>query len=143
MANTILLAEDSPDDVTLFLDVLRKSGLRNPVIVVHDGVEAIHYLKGEGKFADRDQYPLPSILMLDLRMPRLDGFHVLEWMYSQTHLTDVLVVVLSHYGETSDINRAYALGAHSFLVKPFTQKDLTDLANYFDGRWERTLREID
>ena len=143
MANTILLAEDSPDDVTLFLDVLRKSGLRNPVMVVHDGVEAIQYLKGEGKFAERDEYPLPSILMLDLRMPRLDGFHVLEWIYAQTHLTDLLVIVLSHYGETHDINRAYTLGAHSFLLKPFTQKDLTDLASYFDGRWERTFREID
>jgi CheY-like chemotaxis protein len=143
MANAILLAEDSSDDVTLFLDVLRRSGLRNPVIVVHDGVDAIRYLKGEGKFADRDEYPLPSILMLDLRMPRMDGFHVLEWIDSQTHPMDLLVVVLSNYGETSDINRAYALGAHSFLVKPFTQKDLTDLANYFDGRWERTLRQID
>ena len=81
--------------------------------------------------------------MLDLRMPRIDGFHVLEWIYSQSHLTDLLVVVLSHYGETSDINRAYTLGAHSFLLKPFTQKDLTDLASYFDGRWERSLREID
>ena len=59
MANTILLAEDSPDDVTLFLNVLRKSGLRNPVVVVHDGVEAIQYLKGGGRFADRDQYPCP------------------------------------------------------------------------------------
>lgn len=137
MANPILLAEDSPDDVTLFLDTMRKSGLRNSVTVVHDGVETIQYLKGEGKFADRDQFPMPSILMLDLRMPRMDGFQVLEWMYSQTDLTDVLVVVLSHYGETSDINRAYTLGAHTFLVKPFTKRDLTNLATYFDGRWER------
>ena len=140
MANAILLAEDSPDDVTLFLDVMRRSGLRNPVQVVQDGVEAIQYLKGVGEFTDRDLHPLPSILMLDLRMPRLDGFQVLEWIYSQSHLTDLLIVVLSHYGETEDINRAYTLGAHTFLVKPFTTKDLTSLASYFDGRWERAPR---
>jgi CheY-like chemotaxis protein len=141
MAKAILLAEDSPDDVTLFLDTMRRSGLRNPVIVVHDGVEAVQYLKGEGEFADRDRYPMPVILMLDLRMPRMDGFQVLEWIYSQSHLTDLLVVVLSHYGETNDINRAYTLGAHSFLLKPFTQKDLTNLATYFDGRWEKTASQ--
>jgi len=138
MAKTILLAEDSPDDVILFLEVMRRSGLRNPVIVVHDGAEAIAYLKGNGKFADRNQYPLPAILMLDLRMPRMDGFHVLEWIHTQPRLHEMLVVVLSHYGETEDIRRAYALGAHSFLTKPFTHNDLLNLAGHFDGNWERS-----
>jgi CheY-like chemotaxis protein len=138
MAKAVLLAEDSYDDVVLFLEVMRRSGLRNPVQVVHDGEKAIAYLKGEGEFADRERHPLPAILILDLKMPRVSGFQVLEWINSHSGLKELLVVVLSHHGETSDINRAYALGAHSFLLKPFTQADLVNLAGHFNTHWERT-----
>lgn len=121
---------------------MRRSRLRNPVLVVQDGVEAIAYLSGEGKFADRESYPLPAVFMLDLRMPKVDGFQVLEWLHTRPHLRDMLVVVLSHYGETHDINRAYILGAHTFLTKPFTQKDLDNLATHFTGHWERTPAQV-
>jgi CheY-like chemotaxis protein len=138
MTNTILLAEDSEDDVTLFLHVMRKSGLRNPVMVVNDGEEAIAYLKGEGKFADRDNYPAPEILMLDLKMPKMDGFQVLEWILTQQEFQKLLVVVLSHLGETREINQAYDLGARSYLTKPVTREDLVNLTSHFGGYWERT-----
>lgn len=138
MTKTILLAEDSQDDIDLFLHVMRKSGLRNPVIVVHDGEEAIAYLKGEGNFADRDKYPLPEILMLDLKMPRMNGFQVLDWIQTQEHLKKLLVVVLSHLGETREINQAYDLGARSYLTKPVTTEDLVNLTTHFGGYWERT-----
>lgn len=138
MPKAILLVEDSKDDVILFRQVMQRSGLRNPVIVVRDGREAIDYLKGEGKYSDRENFPLPQILMLDLKMPRVDGFQVLEWIKSQEHLGDMLIIVLSHFGHTTEIQHAYELGAHSFLLKPFKDSDLLNLAAHFDGRWERT-----
>ena len=137
MTKTILLAEDSEDDVNLFLHTMRKSGLRNPVLVVRDGEEAIAYLKGEGKFADRDSYPLPEILMLDLMMPRMDGFQVLEWIRTQQEFQKLLVVVLCHLGETREINQAYDLGARSYLTKPVTTEDLVNLTSHFGDYWER------
>lgn len=137
MAKTILLAEDSQDDVNLFMHVMRKSGLQNPVMTVRNGEEVIAYLKGEGGFADRNKNPMPEILMLDLKMPRMDGFQVLEWMRSQAHLKKLLVVVLSHLGETREINQAYDLGADSYLTKPVTTADLVNLTGHFGGYWDR------
>jgi CheY-like chemotaxis protein len=139
MAKVILLAEDSQDDVTLFLKVMRKSGLNNPVALVRDGEEAIAYLKGAGEFADREKFPMPEILMLDLKMPKMNGFQVLEWIQTQPHLKNLLVVVLSHLGETREINQAYDLGARSYLTKPVTTEDLVNLTSHFGGGcWERT-----
>jgi CheY-like chemotaxis protein len=140
MTKTILLAEDSPDDIALFMQVMVKSGRNNPVIVVRDGDEAIAYLKGEGKFSDREKFPVPSILMLDLKMPRVSGFQVLEWIRQQPQFSYILLVVISHYGETAEINRAYELGAHSFLTKPFSHTDLDNLASHYRIWWENNVQ---
>ena len=142
MAKTILLVEDSEDDELLFLDIMHRTGLANPVLVVRDGVKAIAYLKGEGEFADRIKYPLPAILLLDLKLPLMDGFKVLEWIKTQRQLGGMLMIVLSHYGETRSISRAYELGAHSFLTKPMKQSDLLDLANHFVDHWEQHVRRV-
>src|SRR5882672_5158271 len=91
----ILLADDSEDDEVIFKRVLRLSGLTNPVAVVRNGEEAIAYLKGEGPFADRERFPMPRILMLDLKMPRKDGFEVLQWLRAEAALKHLLVVVLT------------------------------------------------
>ena len=79
----ILLAEDSEDDATVLRSTLRKAGLAAPVVVVPDGSQAIAYLKGEGIYADRDLFPLPGLLLLDLKMPGKNGFEVLEWCETQ------------------------------------------------------------
>lgn len=142
MAKAILLVEDSRDDELLFLNVMQRAGLANPVLVVRDGGKAISYLRGDGEYSDRVKFPLPAILLLDLKMPVADGFKVLEWIREQTHLVSLHIVVLSHYGETKSINRAYELGAHSFLTKPIKHEDLMDLANHFVGHWEQTFRRI-
>jgi CheY-like chemotaxis protein len=137
---TILLAEDSPDDITLFMEVMAKSGLPNPVMVVRDGGEAIAYLKGDGEFADRGKYPLPGVLMLDLRMPKVSGFEVLKWIRDKEQFKNLLIIVLSHYGETDEISRAYDLGAHSFLTKPLTQADLSNLVRHYRAWWENNIQ---
>ena len=114
----ILLAEDNQDHAHLVLRAFHHGGLINPIFVTEDGVETIGYLSGEGKFSDRERYPLPALLLLDLKMPNTDGFEVLRWVRSQPKLSRLPVVVLAGSGEISDVNRAYDLGANSFLVKP-------------------------
>lgn len=137
MPKAVLLAEDSREDETLFRLVMRRSGLANPVLVVRDGDEAIAYLKGESRFADRKQFPLPNVLFLDLKMPRVNGFEVLEWLKTQPPLDGMLVVVLTLFGDTKEIRRAYEMGADSFLTKPITQADLDNLTKFFEGHWDR------
>src|SRR5579883_2465504 len=107
----ILLAEDFPDDARILQTVLKKAGVLNPIFVVSDGAEALDYLKGEGFYADRTRFPLPAVLLLDLKMPKLDGFSVLEWCKAQPFLKDMLVVVLTGHREINAVNRAYSLGA--------------------------------
>src|SRR5438477_12877403 len=116
--SVILLAEDREDDVLLIRRAFNKANLLNPLHLVHDGDEAIAYLKGEGQFANRAEYPLPSLLLLDLKMPRRDGFEVLQWVREQSSLKALRVIVLTSSEHIQDVNRAYDLGANSFLVKP-------------------------
>jgi CheY-like chemotaxis protein len=142
---TILLAEDSPDDEIFFTRVLRAAGVRNPVRVVRDGVEAIAYFEGRGPFSSREDYPLPDVLFLDLKMPRLNGWEVLTWLKSRPNMNKMLVVVLTQLDDAKDLYDAYALGANSFLIKPFIQLDLEDLIQSFPGHWEfddRTPRKL-
>ena len=133
--NPILLVEDHEDDVELLQCVLKSAGVLNPVAVVTDGEEAIAYLQGAGDFADRAQFPLPGVLMLDLKMPRLGGFEVLSWLKDESKIKDVLVVVLSGYRQTWEVDRAYALGAHAFLLKPCSVDDIRNLGRDFPPYW--------
>ena len=119
----ILLAEDGEDDVLMFQRAFRDFGFGSVVHVVEDGEQAIDYLKGEGKYGNRAEYPLPTLLLLDLKMPRTNGFEVLEWVRHEPSLRGLLIVVLTTSDRTVDINRAYQLGANSFLTKPL---DLTE-----------------
>lgn len=133
--DVILLAEDNEDHVMLIRRAFRASGLVNPMYVVNDGQEAISYLKGEGKYANRAEYPLPCLLLLDLKMPNKNGFEVLEWIRSQPAFKALRVVVLTTSGETGDINRAYRLGANSFLTKPMDFRDFVQLTSAIQGYW--------
>jgi DNA-binding response OmpR family regulator len=114
----ILLADDNENDVLMFRRAARRANFNQPLQVVSNGEETIAYLKGEDKYQDRAKYPLPALVLLDLKMPRKDGFAVLEWMREQSGFETMQVVVLSSSDEIRDINRAYELGANSFLVKP-------------------------
>lgn len=136
MAKAILLAEDSQDDAVFFRRTLEMACIKNPIFVVRDGDETIAYLKGDAVFSDRNKYPLPAVLFLDLTMPGMDGLDVLYWIGTQLHLKEMLVIVLSHFGDSKAIAQAYEFGAKSFLTKPIKQADLTNLIEHYHGFWE-------
>lgn len=131
----ILLVDDNPDDRFLVRRAMSKAGIVNPVQEAKSGSEAISYLKGESKFSDREKFPFPGIILLDLNMPDVDGFTVLEWMRSKMPVAGALVVVLSRHDEMKQINRAYSLGANSFLTKPGPEKELEGLIVAFRDYW--------
>lgn len=131
MKDTLLLAEDSADDAYFFRRTLKSAGVMNPLKVVHDGAEAIAYLGGEGAYADRKKFPIPSALFLDLHMPRVDGFQVLQWINTQPGLNGLLIVVLTRFNESRLLQNAYNFGADTFLFKPFTRVDLEGLIQNF------------
>jgi len=122
-----LLVEDSQNDVFLMQQAFKKAGLPNPIQVVSHGQEAISYLKGEGRYSDRAQYPLPMAVLLDLKMARMNGFEVLEWVRKQPNLKRVVVIILTASNRSSDADRAYDLGANFYLTKPGKFEDLVEM----------------
>ncbi len=131
----ILLVEDDANDVILIQRALQKAKILNPLQVVGDGEEAIAYFQGKGEFADRNRFPLPVLLLLDLKLPRVNGFEVLEWLRKQKKLARIPVVVLTSSNQSQDINRAYDLGANSYLVKPVEFDDLVKLVKTLGLYW--------
>jgi len=137
VSKVILLAEDDLDDAEQTRIALRSAGILNRVNLVADGDEAIAYLKGEGRFSDRQKFPFPDVLLLDLKMPRVDGFRVLSWLNFQMTGQKPLVIVLSGQIDLHYIQRAYdEFGAHSFLIKPLLLSDIQNLAKVHAGFWE-------
>lgn len=114
----ILLVDDNPHDVVLIRLAFRRVGIIDTIHLVKDGDEAMRYIKGEGAYSDRHQFPTPTLVLLDLKMPLTSGFDVLSWIRRQPHLAQVVVVVMSGSKNDADIDRAYALGANSYLIKP-------------------------
>lgn len=131
----ILLVEDNNDDVFLMKRALQGARIVNPVIIVETGQEAIDYLSGTGKFADRDSYPIPAVIFLDLKLPFLFGHEVLAWIRCRKEFESLVVIVLTSSNEASDLSRCYSLGANSYLVKPPTREQLEGLAKAFKWQW--------
>ena len=129
LSNTILLVEDSRDDAYAFRYALKRSGIGSALQVLTDGQQAIDYLSGVGRFADRTLHPLPFIIFLDLKMPYVDGFDALSWIRAQPELHSIVVIMLSGSGEDRDQDRACQLGARSYLVKPPTAETLLAVFN--------------
>lgn len=114
----ILLVEDNPDDEALTLRAIAKNRIHNPVIVARDGLEALHYLFGTGSFAGRDMSVMPAVVLLDLKLPGLDGFEVLRRIRGDARTRLLPVVILTTSRETQDLQLAYTLGANSYIRKP-------------------------
>ena len=114
---TILLAEDSPHDAEMAIDALREAHLANPIVHVEDGVEAIDYLFRRGKFADRPEGD-PAVLLLDIKMPRMDGLEVLRQLRGDERFKRLPVVVLTSSREETDLARSWDLGVNAYVVKP-------------------------
>jgi len=132
---TILLVEDNPDDVLLIQRAFRKANLVNPISVVDDGEKAIAYLSGSGDYADRARHPVPVLVLLDLKLPRRSGHEVLSWIKQHAALKRLPVVVLTSSTETVDVNKAYDLGANSYLVKPVGFDDLFAMVKTLQPYW--------
>lgn len=133
----ILVVDDDPNEVFLLQRAFQKASLNIPLQVARDGQEAIDYLNREGPFSDRDQFPAPALMLLDLKMPRRNGFEVLEWLRSQPDWKKLIVVVLTSSNLAADVNRAYELGTNSYLVKPGDFERLIELVRTLDSYWRR------
>jgi CheY-like chemotaxis protein len=123
----ILLVEDDPNDVFLMERAMAKAKINLPMQVATNGEDAIHYLSGQGKYADRSAHPLPGCMFLDLKMPFVNGFEVLEWLRIQPGIADLAVVVLTSSPEERDRERAQQLGVKGYLVKPPSPQMLVDV----------------
>ncbi len=133
---SVLLVEDDLNDIFLVKRAFKLAAIQNPLQVVTDGQEAINYLRGEGKYADRVAYPLPMLMVMDIKMPRLTGFEVLEWVKGNSKpLRRIPVVVVSSSDNPADINRAYELGANAYMVKPMDFRAVEHLFESITHYW--------
>jgi len=130
-----LIVEDNEDHALLICRAFARSNVVNPVQVVRSGEEALAYLQGTGRYANRLEFPLPSLMLLDLKLTGMDGFDVLKWVRGQPPLSSLRIVVLTSSSEIRDVNLAYQLGANSFLVKPVDFEDFLRVAQALQGYW--------
>ena len=121
---TILLVDDSENDIELMCMAFERAKFDSPLHVVRNGEEAIAYLSGEGVYGERNKFPMPTVMLLDLNMPMKNGFDVLTWMGTQPTLKRLMVIILTASMRPEDVERAFDLGAKAFLVKPVDLNDL-------------------
>ncbi len=132
---TVLLVEDDLNDIFLVKRAFKMADLENPLQVVTDGEEATHYLSGHGKYADRDAHPLPKLIVMDIKMPRMTGFEVLEWIKHNPIMRRIPVVIVSSSDRPQDIDRAYELGANAYMVKPVNFRAVERLFGSITHYW--------
>lgn len=131
----VLLVEDNEDDILFVRRAFRRAKLSNPLPVVEDGDAAVAYLSGEGDYSDRTRHPLPTLVLLDIKLPRRSGLEVLEWLRAQPGLRRIPVVVLTSSKESSDVDRAFDLGASGYLVKPVNFDGLLEMVRTIGVYW--------
>ena len=131
----ILLVEDDPNDVWLVKHAFQSANISNPLRIVNDGQEAIDYIKGNGAYSDRGAFPLPKLVLLDLKMPRLNGFDVIGWMRRHYPWKLTPIIILSSSALPQDVNRAYELGANAYMVKPADYRALERLFRTIADFW--------
>jgi CheY-like chemotaxis protein len=131
----ILLVEDNPDDVELTLRALKKYSVKNEIAVVRDGVEALDYLFAQGAYADRDVGNLPALILLDLKLPKVDGMEVLRRVRADDRTKLIPVVILTSSDEESDLVKGYESGCNSYVRKPVDFKEFADAARNVGMYW--------
>lgn len=132
---TVLLVEDDLNDIFLVKRAFRMARLETPLQVVTDGEEALRYLRGEGRYSDRAAYPLPRLIVMDIKMPRLSGFDVLHAIKRDGPLRRIPIVIVSSSNRVEDINRAYELGANAYMVKPMDFRAVEHLFQSITHYW--------
>jgi CheY-like chemotaxis protein len=133
----ILLVEDDASDAFLLQRAFTKAQVANPLHMVNSGEDALAYLKGEGRFADRREFPFPAIVLLDIKMPRLDGLELLSIIRRDPQLRRLVIIMLSSSGEQRDVDRAFELNANSYLVKPARLDGMAEILETLKNYWLR------
>ncbi|MCE3296009.1 MAG: response regulator [Crocinitomicaceae bacterium] len=131
----ILIADDDHEDQMLILDALKESNLKNRIRCVDNGEELLAYLRNEGKYADRQEYPTPGIVLLDLNMPKKDGREALKEIKADPNLKNIPIIILTTSGAESDILKTYDLGANSFITKPVTFSAMVETMSALKKYW--------
>ena len=131
----ILIAEDNSADAELMEMALDKAGFKGTVRFVGDGHEAVEYLKGEGQYEDRSKFPFPRVIISDLKMPRVSGLELLQWLRSHPRCHIVPLILLSGSGLTEDVAAAYKLGANTYFQKPAQFQELVTLLKNLGEYW--------
>jgi CheY-like chemotaxis protein len=131
----ILQVEDDEPYVLLLELMFQRAAIANPVHVARDGQMAIDYLAGTGAYADREKHPLPSLVLLDLKLPKVSGLEVLKWLRQQPDLKRLVVIVLSSSSQPEDVEQAYELGANSYIEKPLQMERTLEMVQLLKGWW--------
>jgi CheY-like chemotaxis protein len=132
---TLLIVEDNEDDIFFVERIFKQIGARCELRFARDGMEAIEYLSGQGAFKDRAKYPTPTIILMDLKMPRRNGFEVLEWMHNQPEIKLIPTIVVTSSTLQEDVTRAYRLGANAVMNKPVDKDSLLQMLKSFHIYW--------
>jgi CheY-like chemotaxis protein len=136
----VLVAEDNPDDALLLRRALDKAGIVARVKIVSDGEEMLLYLQGRGAYANRNTSPMPSIIILDLKMPRKSGLEVLQWISENPDVSVVPTIVLSASNLEQDVRAAYDHGANTYFVKPTTFEELVETMRMLENYWKKAAK---
>jgi CheY-like chemotaxis protein len=137
---TILLVDDDENDVLLARMAFEKSGISNPIHWAKDGTDAVAYLQGEGIYADRKLHPFPELMILDLKMPRMTGLELLEWTDERPQNRVIPTIVMTSSRLEHDIEKAYDLGAHTYMVKPSSFEELVTMAKRAHEYWAVSVK---
>lgn len=132
---TLLVVEDSEDDIFFMERIFKQLGARCNLKFARDGIEAVNYLSGNGQFSDRATYPMPTIILMDLKMPRMNGFEVLEWMQKQAEIKLIPTIVVTSSTLQEDVTRAYRAGANAVMSKPVDKDSLLQMLKTFHLYW--------
>ena len=139
---TVLLADDNEDDAHLVQLALKRASILQPLQIVADGLEAIDYLRGLGRYENRKEFPFPRVLITDLKMPRMNGFEVLEWLNNHPECSVIPTVVFSASSQEADVEKAYRMGASAYFRKPATLNELCELMKVVFNFWTICLKPI-
>ena len=137
---TILLVEDEENDAALVQMAFKRSKIVNPLHWAKDGLDAIAYLNGDGPYADRKLYPFPEIMILDLKMPRMSGLELLAWIREHPQFRVIPTIIMTSSQQDADIEKAYSLGANTYMIKPSSFEELARMVSLAREYWEVSVK---